>query len=444
MLERIVDVKREEVRALLWSFAYFFCILCGYYILRPIREEMGLAGGVDKLPWLFTGTFAAMLVAIPLFSAVVARFPRRRVIPIVYRFFSLNLLIFFALLELDVSRVHVGRAFFIWISVFNLFVVSVFWSFMADIFKSEQSKRLFGFIAAGGSAGALVGPLITATLVGPLGATNLFLVAVVLLEASVSCVSRLDRWAMETAARAPSPGGGQSPAAPAQAGTGERSFEGRDRIGGSVLRGIKLVARSPYLVGICLQTLFLTTTATFLYLEQARIVAASVADSRGRTAIFANMDFTVNAVALVLEVLFTGRIMTRLGLGFSLGVLPAMTAAGFVGLAAAPVLGLLAVFQGVRRALHYAIERPAREVLFTVVGREEKYLSKSFIDTVVYRGGDAASSWVYTSLAMIGFGAAGIAAVTVPITGAWLLVTQYLTRKQEAMSAEPDRAIPPP
>jgi AAA family ATP:ADP antiporter len=428
-LGRIVDAKAGEIGALLWSFAYFFCLLCSYYILRPIREEMGVAGGVNNLPWLFTGTFVAMLVAIPLYSAVVARYPRRRIIPIVYRFFSLNLLAFFVLLRLDVAPIHVGRVFFIWISVFNLFVVSIFWSFMADIFKSEQGKRLFGFIAAGGSAGALLGPLLTAKLVKPFGATNLFLVSIVLLEAAVLCVGQLDRWA-PAIARAASPvslAGDQAPRPPSPGTEG--------RVGGSVFGGIKLVIQSGYLLGICLQTLFLTTTATFLYLQQARIVSASSVDPAERTAMFAAIDLTANALTIVVQALLTGRIITRLGLAFSLGLLPILTGIGFLGLAVAPLVSVLAVFQGGRRAIHYAVERPAREILFTVVGPEAKYKSKSFIDTVVYRGGDAASGWAFAGLtAGLGLGATAMALITVPMAGVWLLVTRYLARKQEALT----------
>lgn len=430
-LERIVDAKAGEIGALLWSFAYFFCLLCSYYILRPIREEMGVAGGVNNLPWLFTGTFVAMLVAIPLYSAVVARYPRRRIIPIVYRFFSLNLLVFFVLLRLGVAPILVGRVFFIWISVFNLFVVSIFWSFMADIFKSEQGKRLFGFIAAGGSAGALVGPLLTAKLVKPLGATNLFLVSIVLLEAAVLCVGQLDRWAPAIARAASAPvslGAYRTPEPPLPQAEG--------RVGGGVFGGIKLVVQSGYLLGICLQTLFLTTTATFLYLQQARIVSASSVDPAERTAMFAAIDLTANALTIVVQALLTGRIITRLGLAFSLGLLPVLTGLGFLGLAVAPLVSVLAVFQGGRRAIHYAVERPAREILFTVVGAEAKYKSKSFIDTVVYRGGDAASGWAFAGLtAGLGLGATAMALITVPMAGAWLLVTRYLARRQEALSA---------
>src|SRR6185503_8740492 len=191
-LTRFVAVRPEEVRALLWSFAYFFSLLAAYYILRPLRDEMGVAGGVRNLQWLFTATFVTMLAAVPCYGALVARLPRRRFIPLVYHFFVANLALFWLLLTLGVERETVARVFFVWISVFVLFAVSVFWSFMADVWRSEQGKRLYGFIAAGGSAGALAGPAITIGLAGTIGAVNLLIVAALLLEAAVLCSRRLE------------------------------------------------------------------------------------------------------------------------------------------------------------------------------------------------------------------------------------------------------------
>ena len=192
-LNRLVAARPEEVTALCWSFAYFFCLLAGYYVLRPLRDEMGVAGGVKNLQWLFTATFVVMLLAVPLFGWVVATLPRRRFIPLVYHFFVANIALFWLLLTLGVARQDVARVFFVWISVFNLFAVSVFWSFMADLYTSEQGKRLFGFIAAGGSAGALLGPAVTVALAVPLGAVNLLLVAAALLELAVLCARWLSR-----------------------------------------------------------------------------------------------------------------------------------------------------------------------------------------------------------------------------------------------------------
>ncbi len=417
LLARIVDLRDEEIPAALTSFVYFFFLLAGYYILRPIRDEMGIARGADKLPWLFSGTFVAMLAMVPLYGIVCSRFPRRRIVPVVYRFFALNLLVFFALLRLGVSKTILGPAFFIWTSVYNLFVVSMFWSVMADLWKSEESKRLFGFIAAGGSAGALAGPALTGLLIKSLGAGKLLFVSALFLEISALCAGRLFRRRGRIEARAPSD----------------------ERMGGGIYAGITQIFRSPYLSALCARTLLLTTTATFLYFQQARIVEAAAEDAAGRTQIFAAIDFTVNVVSILVQALITGRLLKRLGLAFSLGLLPVLSCGGFVAIALAPGVVLIALVQGMRRALHYAVDRPSREVLFTVIEPEAKYKAKSFIDTVVYRGGDALSGWGYQGLVSAGLGVAGTALVAVPVTGAWLAVSILLARKQ-ALAAHPKNA----
>jgi ATP:ADP antiporter, AAA family len=419
LLGRMVDVKPGEVRALFWSFAYFFCLLCSYYVLRPIREEMGISGGMDKLPWLFTATFASMLVAVPAFSALVARYPRRQFIPIVYRFFSVNLLLFFALLALDAPRAQIGKVFYVWLSVFNLFVVSVFWGFMADIWRSEQGKRIFGFIAGGGSAGALLGSFLTAAQARQLGTANILLLSAVLLELAVQCVGRLSRI---DAALSGGEGAQARPAAD-------------ERIGGGLFSGFGLVFRSPYLLGICAQTLLLSGTSTVLYFEQARIVSAASMDPARRTALFATIDLAVNVLTIFVQTLVTGRLIARVGLGFALAVAPVVTGVGFAALAAQPTVRLMTGFQGVRRALHYAVDRPAREVLFTVVAREEKYKAKSFIDTMAFRGGDAGTAWLLAGLSRLGVGATAILLSTVPLAVIWLVLNHRLANKQAALAA---------
>ena len=424
LLQRLVKFRPGEGEALGWAFAYFFCLMCSYYILRPLRDEMGVAAGVRNLQWLFTGTFVAMLAAMPLFGALVARYPRRTFIPVVNRFFALNILLFFVLLRLGIAPTAVARAFFVWVSVFNLFVVSVFWSFMADIFNSEAGKRLFGFIAAGGSAGAILGPLLTATIVKELGPVNLLLLSAALLEASTWCARRLGRWAHGHTA------------APQPAGPG-KAHQGGDQIGGGILTGLALVARSPYLLGICLYILLYTATSTFLYLEQAHIVAASSSDPAQRTAWFATIDLFVNVLSLALQAGLTGRVMTRIGVGATLGLVPLFTLFGFLALGLAPRLWLLIAFQGVRRASDFALSRPAREVLFTVVSREEKYKSKNVIDTVVYRGGDVVSSWLFAGLKAAGLGVAAIAYLAAPLAALWLLTSVLLGRRQERLAVSP-------
>ncbi len=418
LLGRVVQVEPHEVPALLWSFAYFFALLCGYYVVRPMRDAMGIAGGVEKLHWLFTGTFLAMLAAVPLFGWATSRLPRRRFLPAVYGFFILNLLVFYALLRPGVASAQAARAFFIWTSVYNLFVVSVFWSFMTDLFTTDQARRLFGFVAAGGTLGALAGPALAAGLARPLGASRLLLLSAAFMAFAVLCIRRLVAWkdrqlgATETA----------------------RAAEARP-LGGGVLAAIPLVARSPYLLGIALFMLLYTTVSTVLYFQQAQSVRDAVASASGRTALFAAVDLVVNALTVLLQVLVTGRLVRALGVAGTLALLPAALALGLLGIAVAPVLAVIVVVQVVRRAGEYAVTRPAREMLYVVLGREEKYKAKSFLDTVVYRGGDAVSAWAYAGMRALGLGLGAIAVVTVPVAAAWGWLSYWLGRRQEALAA---------
>jgi AAA family ATP:ADP antiporter len=418
VLARVIHARPDELKAVLLAFAYFFFLLSSYYILRPLRDEMGVAGGVQKLPWLFTGTFVAMLLAVPAFSALGARLPRHRFIPLSYRFFTVCIVVFWAVFATGRFQVGTARAFFIWTSVYNLFVVSVFWSFMADIFRHEQGARLFGFIAAGGSAGALAGPLLTTWLVKPLGTTHLLLVSAVLLEASVQCVFALHRWSLSTQ----------------QAGAREREAA-QQPLGGSFLSGIRAVFRSPLLLGICAYVLLLTATTTLLYFEQAQIVLRSSGDPRVRTALFARIDLVVNVLTLLLQGFVTGRLIRTFGLRAGLGLLPVLTVLGFVALAVAPTLLVLTLVQGIRRAAHFSIDRPAREILFIDVDREQKYKSKNFIDTVVYRGGDAVTAWISAGLSALGLGVVPVAAVAMALSGIWLWNGLVLARKDRALEA---------
>ena len=416
-LRRLVAAEPHEVAALLWSFAYFFCLLCGYYILRPLREEMGIAGGVKNLPWVFTGTFVAMLAAVPLFGALTAHFPRRQFLPAVYLFFIANILIFYALFQSGLERAWLARAFFIWVSVFNLFVVSVFWSFMVDLYAEAQARRLFGFIAAGGSAGAITGPAITALLAAPLGPINLLLVSSVFLAGALVCIWALIRWAhAETA---------QPDAHP------DRTAD--EPLGGGVLAGVTLLARSAYLLGIALFIFLFTMLGTFAYFTQAHIVAAASSDPAQRTALFAAIDLGVNVLTIGVQMFVTGRLLTRFGLGPTLAAVPVISAVGFVALGVAPILPVLVAFQIARRAGEYALTRPAREVLFTVMGREVKYKAKNFIDTVVFRGGDALSAWLFAGIKGLGLSLAGMAWLAVPITGLYISVALWLARRERVL-----------
>ena len=423
LLQRLVAVRAGEARALVWSFGYFFCLLAAYYVLRPLRDEMGVAGGVRNLHWLFTATFVVMLAAVPLFGAVVARLPRRRFIPLVYHFFILNLAAFWVLLAFDVGRVATARVFFVWVSVFNLFAVSVFWSFMADVFSAEQGKRLFGFIAAGGSAGALLGPVLTVWLATPLGPVNLLIVAALLLEAAVLCARRLEAAALPQAGSA---------RAPAQA-----------PIGGNPFAGFRLLLRSPYLGGIALWVAALSLCGTFLYFAQANIVAAASDDPAVRTRIFAAIDLAAGLLTLLIQTVATGRLMTRFGAGPAAALLPAVFALGFAVLAATPMLGLVIAFQALQRTANFAVSNPAREVLFTVVAREEKYKAKYLIDGVVFRGGDALFGWLFNLLRAAGVELTALAAAAVPIAAGWTLLSLRLGKAHERRALDAPAAAAP-
>ena len=402
---------------MLWSFAYFFCLLCGYYILRPVRDEMGIQGGVENLQWLFTGTFLTMLAAVPLFGWVSSRYPRRKLLPIVYLFFVANLLIFYVLIEFRIAPTVTAQAFFIWVSVFNLFVVSVFWSFMADLYRNEQARRLFGFISAGGSLGALAGPTVTAVLAPATGPAILLPLSACLLLMAVLCIYRL----AGRVARNPRD----------LAEIGRRATE--QPIGGHIFAGVTTVLKSPYLLGIGVYVVLGTVLGTFLYFQQAYIVSMTIPDPGRRTALFAQIDLAVNVLTLVCQLFVVNRLIGRFGISITLMILPALAVIGFFVIGLAPTLAVLVAFQVLRRAGEYAIARPAREILFTVLNREEKYKSKNFIDTVVFRGGDAASGWLFEGLRILGMGFSGIAFVGMPIALLWAGTGWMLGRTQEEM-----------
>jgi AAA family ATP:ADP antiporter len=420
MLKRFVDVREEEAGAVLGSFFYFFTLMCGYFILKPLRDEMGTASGVKDLKVLWTATFVVMLVAVPLFAALVARWPRKRVIPLVYRFFLLNLLVFFVLLKSGVERQTVARAFYVWLSVYNLFVVSVFWSFMADLFASEQGKRLFGFIAGGGTLGIMVGLLLVRQFAIPLGPLNLILITMVLLEVSAQCVKQLGRWAREVQ-YPPSVG---------------------EPVGGGVLSGLKLLFTSPFLLGLALQTVCYTVTSSFLYILQVKLVDTVASGAAARTTAFANIELWVQGLTLFIQACITGRLISRLGMAVAMAMVPVLTGLGFLALAMVPAMLLFIGVRSIRGAAHYAFERPSREILFTTVSREEKYKAKNFIDTVVYRGGDVVGGWMEGGLTALGLGATGVLLTAMPVAGLWLGLSLYLARHPRLKRSAEVGALP--
>ena len=412
-LARVMPATPQERAAALWSFAYFFALLAGYYVLRPLRDQMGIAGGVKNLPWLFTATFVTLLVAQPLYGALVARLPRARFIPIVYHFFAANLLVFWALLSFDAETAVVARVFFVWVSVFNLFAVAVFWSFMADLFTSEQGKRLFGFIGAGGTAGALLGPIITIWLSVPLGPVNLMIAAVIFLELAVFCVYRLERnVVMREQAQAPT-----------------------ESIGGSAFAAIPELVRSPYMLGIGAWVALLSYAATIIYFEQAHIVSEAVKSAGLQTRIFASIDLAVSLLTLVTQLFITGQVLKRVGTGVAAAALPIVYIVGFAVLAVMPTLIVVVTVQVVQRWTNFAIANPARQLFFTVVTREEKYKAKNLVDVVVYRGSDALSGWIFDTLQGLGLKLGAIALCSLPVVAGWAVLSLALGREQEKRSA---------
>src|SRR5574337_1573274 len=408
-----LGVKRDEVVPLVWAFTYFFCLLCGYSILRPVRDEMAIEGGLKHLPWMMTGTFLTMLAATPLFGWLSARCSRYRLLLTVYAFFITNLLAFYALMTSHLHPEWVARGFFVWLSVFNLFIVSVFWSFMDDLFTPEQGARLFGAIAAGGSSGALLGPLFTTGLTFIFPIPVLMVASSLFLGAGIGCVYRLERWGRtQTIHHRPQQG---------------------EPLRGSFLAGVRLTFSSPYLLGICGYLAILTMTATVLYLEQTRLVSEYLDRPEARTRLFSTLDFTTSLLTWLTQIFMTRRLIGRFGLVAALLFLPTISLVGFLGIALWPSLALYVVFSVLRRVGEYALSKPAREALFTVVSREEKYKAKNFIDTAISRGGDASTAWLVTAWKTLGATATHIAWALLPLMLVCAWVATVLALQKERM-----------
>ncbi len=459
-LRASVGAQPGEGGVLAWAATYYFMVLCAYYVIRPIRDDMGAQSGVENLAWLFTGTMLGMLLIHPFYTALVSRLKRRQFISWTYRFFMLNLVLFYlAFRSVDASAaVWVGRVFFIWTSVFNLFVVSVFWSLLTDVFRPGQAKRLFAVVAVGGTVGAMFGASITTGLVGVLGPVNLMLVSALILECAVQASHVLDKkeaalWAADSAdgvshhasaavvaATAPAtasttaPGttsAAVTPVAPATSGSSSESV-----IGGGVFDGIKHILASPYLLSVASLILFYTISSTFLYFQQVDIVTRVFGDDRAaRTQVFGAMDIAVNALTVLVQLFVSGRFMKWLGVGAALAFLPVVTLIGFGIMGVAPTLAVLIAFQVIRRAGNYAIQRPAREALFTVLPRTDKYKAKNFSDTFVYRLGDQVGAWSYTGMAFFGLGLSGLAFSMVPLSAGWLVLAVWLGRQYREKEA---------
>jgi ATP:ADP antiporter, AAA family len=419
VLRRLIEVSPAELPALGWCWLFIFSVLASYYILRPIRDQMGVAGGVNNLPWLFTGTLIVMLILNVPFSAIVKLLPRKQFISLSYRFFALSILAFGAALHFATAEqtVWVGRFFFIWISVFNLFVVSIFWSLVVDIFSPEQGKRLFGFIAAGATLGAIVGSSFTASLAQTVQPAILLVGSAALLEVATWCVRRLSRLSATMSDR-PHP---------------EREEE---PIGGGVMAGFVDAIRSPYLLNTAIFLLLYAVTSTFLYFSQATVVSSSFASRGAQTTFFATIDLIVNVITLFVQIFITGHLVRWLGVAIVLSVLPAASMLGFGAIFVMPTLFAVATFQVVRRAGNFALTQPARQLLYTVVSREDRYKAKNFIDTAIYRAGDQVGAWSYALIGMVGWGIKEAGIVSVVVSALWLVNSIWLGKRQELMAKE--------
>ncbi|MEN1927408.1 MFS transporter [Luteimonas sp. MJ250] len=408
-----------------WAMLYFFSLLCGYYVLRPVRDAMGASSdaaavfprgliaygerfgievGEFTLQLLFTATFVAMVLLQPLYGALVSRFPRRVFLPAVYLVFIACLLGFWWAFDSGIPGR--GAAFFVWVAVFNLFAVTVFWSFMADVFDNANAKQFYGYIGAGGTIGALVGPAITRFLVGPVGVANLLLVSAGFLAVCLLCIIKLRPWAL---ARERSHGGG---------------IDGR-AMGGSILAGLRLVWQRPLLRALAVLMFFGVGVGTLLYNEQAAIVRAAFETAEERAAFYSMLDWAINGLTIAIQLLLTRFLLQRYGIA-PLLLLPALAiVVGFAALSASPLPMLVAIVQIVTRASEFSLAKPARETLYTRVEREERYKAKAVIDTAVYRGGDLTFVWVHKALAVLGSGMVFLAGLGVALGmayGAWRVV----------------------
>ncbi len=415
-LSKMIDVRPSEVPALAWSWLYIFSLLSSYYIMRPIRDQMGIAGGVNNLQWLFTGTLIGMLLLNLPFSYLVKTFPRQTFITISYRFFSANILLFALALYVATPEqsIWVGRIFFIWTSVFNLFVVSIFWQMIVDVFNSEQGKRLFGFIAAGATLGAISGSVFTVSTVEHMASGYLMVAAALMLEVAVLCVRRLSGLSASLSERP--------------------QAEQEQPIGGTLLGGFRDALSSSYLLNVSLFLLLYAVTSTFLYFQQAAVVSHSFESRAAQTAFFASIDLGVNILTLGVQLFLTGRLLKQFGVGTTLSLLPVFSVVGFGVVALLPVLSSVVGFQLIRRAGNFAIARPTREVLFTVLPREDRYKAKSFIDTAVYRLGDQIGAWSFAGLTALGLGLTQVSIVAAALSGAWLANSWWLGRRQDVLA----------
>ena len=451
---RILNIKKTERPLAVLSVVYFFCILCGYFFLRPVREAMGVSRGMDELRWLFVVTSLVSLVLVLAFGGVVARTNRRRFIPIAYLFVITCLIVFSGILIADgatgggligtdsetLAARYVGYVFFVWLSSINLFVTSLFWAFMVDVFDMGQGKRLFAFIGIGGTLGALAGGWATSVISGMTESVylpaGLMLTGAAFFGVAIFVMLKLDRLAF---------GGGASrlTADEPHLEGAEGEGDGPTNIGGTFYDGIKAVVGSPYLLGIAAYIVAMAVSNTLIYFTQANIILDNTDTFSQRVAGFAQFDALAQVATLFVQIFVTAHVIKRIGVGWTLVILPVVTMAGFAVLSMWTVFGVMAVFQAIHRATRYAVSRPARETLFSVVSPADKYKAKPVVDVFLYRAGDVAAAGADSMFAALGVSLAWVAAATVPFAGGWAILCLVLGRAQLAKAAgtpmrEPD------
>ena len=422
-LQQAFNLRRDEIAPVLIAGLFFFCILTALMLLRPARDALGMERGIESIRWLFIGTAVVTLLVNPVFGWLVSRFRRLQFIAATYLFFALSLAGFWGLLMFAPGAVGArsGQVFFVWFSVFNLFVTMVFWALLADRFSSEQGKRFFALIAIGGTLGAIFGPWLAARLAEPLGTPSLLLIAAGFLVVAIA-MAWLLVWIRPDRRAASARGDAVQATAAA-----EESV----RIGGSAWAGLRAVFSSPYLLGIAGYVLLMTVVATFIYFTRLQMVAAAETDLDARTALLGNIDMWTQIAVLVLQFTLTGQIIKRFGVGVALAALPIATAIGFIGLAIYGSFVVLILLEATNRALQRGLTRPARETLFTVVGREDKYKAKAFIDTFVYRIGDVVGAQTEGALGRLGLALGGLVSVVVPLALVWAALGLWLGRQQQ-------------
>jgi AAA family ATP:ADP antiporter len=412
-LERFLVLKPGESGPVLASLATLFCTFSSYTMLRPVRDALGVTAGLEKLRSLFWAVFVVMLFLQPVYGWLTSRFARSVFMPWVYGFFIANLLAFWVWFHLQADHTWIARTYFVWVSVFNLFVVAAFWGLMADVFTQEQAGRMFGFIWAGASAGGLIGPALDRVLVGPVGSVNLLLLSAGLLLLALVLMMRVIR--LQRVAGAVS-----AAASAARADTA---------VGGGVWSAFVQVVRSPYLLGITAFVVFMTWVSTFLYFEQQHFVAKAFTNADQRTHFFATIDFWVQAGSLFVQFLLFGRLFRAFGMRALLVAVPLLMVFGYTVFALVPTFTVLIWVYAMRRVADYGLTRPCRDSLFTVVSREEKYQAKSLIDTFAYRGGDAASATLYDALTKgLGVGSATIGWLGAAVSAVWAVLALALGR----------------